>query len=623
MDDELVLLQLKATLFDLHDIFTTRHIKVNDAVKEINAKITKALHAVEASFLIEQQQLARLAPEGHASLTDSNISTKLHEINIVKEKFLKSKQTVYLGKDKPLFKYKAYPYQILMKLESSTNFNAFFILYYEDDPEIREDVLQNIQRVMNKFFEQFCNHLHERFLQGRNQLLFQLSANLHSVYRTTDVLKRVYRSVKILYPTFSYRFLMSHEYEDSSVPISTIGYSSHSQGLDTKAFMNNKVQLDVNDQKNKTVIYAPLSGRQGVYGVLEVVIPRAVYPNESDYHFINQSSKMIGRAIERTTLYQSSNQLVTNLQSINVATRELNRNLEMGQISESVKKHIYSSCCAEEIGIILLKKDEDGNEVYQITEESTAYFKLSRAKDFVKFLTNRLLENPEPILSGNFKIDSLPIPFNSVMVIPMWNSEEMFGYIVATHEKPYYFSFDKYKFVQSFVQHAALAYTNSMLKEQLRKTAITDYLTKLYMRNYLDQKIEEHMTSDQGGAFMLLDVDDFKFINDTYGHYVGDRVLIQIANVLKETLKDDEIAARWGGEEFAVYLPYSNLDYAQEIAKNIVASIAEKTKPKVTVSIGISTWTDKGHAIEDLFIRADEALYKAKSMGKNRIIVNG
>src|SRR5699024_10574896 len=105
----------------------------------------------------------------------------------------------------------------------------------------------------------------------------------------------------------------------------------------------------------------------------------------------------------------------------------------------------------------------------------------------------------------------------SIMVIPMLDSERMFGFIIIAHEKPYYFSFDKYKFVQSFVQHAALAYANSILKEKLRETAITDYLTSLYMRNYLDEKIDTHMNNDQGGSFMLLDVDDFKLVNDTYG----------------------------------------------------------------------------------------------------------
>lgn len=622
MEEKSILLQLKATLFDMHDVFTNENYKIQDALMEVNKKLKHTLQATEIKLFINQQQLTRLAPDSYHALRLSNISTDENWINSLKKKFSESKEDVLLLQEQLTLDHRPYLHYIVMKLQSPTNFKAYYLLTYDEKPTINHEVLIEMQQVVNKFFEVFCNHFYERFLQERNQLLFQLSANLHSVYRTTDVLKRVYSSVKILYPAFSYRFLMSHEYDDSSLPIDTINYSDNSQSLDTKAFMNNEIQLDLNYEQNKTVIYAPLTGRQGVYGVLEIVIPRAIVPNESDYHFINQSSKMIGRAVERTTLYQSSNQLITDLQSINLATRDINRNLEMAEISESVKKHIYNSCQAEEIGIVMLTKDNEGRETYRITKESTAYFKLSRAKDFVHYLTKRLKKNSEPILSGNFKIESLPVPFNSVMVIPMWDSEKMFGFIVIAHEKPYYFSFDKYKFIQSFVQHAALAYTNSLLKEQLRETAITDYLTKLYMRNYLDKKIDQHMATNQGGTFMLLDVDDFKLVNDTYGHYVGDRVLIQIANVLKNTLNDNEIAARWGGEEFAVYLPYSNAEYAEEVARNISSSIKTKTKPNVTVSIGISTWSEGRHSIEELFIRADEALYEAKSTGKDCIVFN-
>src|SRR5699024_1390586 len=136
-----------------------------------------------------------------------------------------------------------------------------------------------------------------------------------------------------------------------------------------------------------------------------------------------------------------------------------------------------------------------------------------------------------------------------------------------------------------------------------------------------DKKIDQHMTSGQGGSFMLLDVDDFKLVNDTYGHYVGDKVLIQIARILKNSINDNEIAARWGGEEFAVYLPYYNLEYAKEVAENISLQIKESTDPNVTVSIGISLWNDKRRSIEELFIEADEALYEAKETGKDRIII--
>lgn len=616
-----MILEMKANLFDFHNLFSQNGNHIDKIIKCSYDEVNRVMESTDAKFFISKQQLARLAPsKQHPSLKES-ISTDQYYLDYFEEQFATKDSKVLINNSIFTLNDVQYHYHIIMKLTSAANFNAYYIFVYKEEPNLTYETIDAMQLIVNKHFEILCESTHERFLQERNQLLFQLSTSLHSIYSTVDVLKRVYRSVKSLYPSFDFRFLMSHEYDDTTMPIYTMEYFDNNDLLETKAFMNNELQIDFNNELHKTMIYAPLTGRQGVYGVIEVTIPTLIELYDADIEFINQSSKMIGRAVERTTLYQSSTQLITDLKFINVATRDLNQNLEKAEISESVKKHISDSCQAEEIGIIILPNGENTSEKYIVTEESTSYFKLSGASEFVSYIYEKLQEEPEPILSGNFTVENLPVPFNSVMVIPMLDSERMFGIIIIAHEKPYYFSFDKYKFVQSFVQHAALAYTNSMLKEKLRQTAITDYLTNLYMRNYLDKKIDQHMNNGQGGSFILLDVDDFKLVNDTYGHYVGDKVLIQIANILRDSLNDNEIAARWGGEEFAVYLPYYNLEYAKEVAKTIRLQIKENTDPNVTVSMGISLWNDKRRSIEELFIEADEALYEANETGKNRIII--
>lgn len=616
------ILEIKATLFDFQELFTQNDKQIKEMMQYSYEKIKHVLQADDASIYMDKQRLARIAPNGHPEKLKEFISTNASTLGSFAKQFKDQKSKVLINRSPITLNDKTYPYHVIMRLEEAANFQGYYVFTFEQDLEIEHKTMEEIQQIIDQHFKILCDNFYEKVIRKRNQTLFQLSANLHSVYNTIDVLKRVYRSVKLLYPYFEYRFLMSHEYDDTTMPIYTIEYYDNNEFLGTKAFMNNKMQIDLKLEENKTIIYTPLTGRQGVYGIFEVTIPMLINLTKADIDFIKQSSKMIGRAVERTTLYQSSTQLVTDLQHINLASRDLNRNLEKSEISESVKKHIVDSCQAEEIGIVFLPNGEETNKPFSITEESTSYFKLPQADEFVHYLLERLHKDTESILSGNFKVEGMSIPFNSVMVIPMLDSERMFGFIVLAHEKPYYFSFDKYKFVQSFVQHAALAYANSILKEKLRETAITDYLTNLYMRNYLDKQIDRFMTEDDGGSFMLLDVDDFKLVNDTYGHYVGDKVLIQIADVLRETVNNNEIAARWGGEEFAVYLPYCDEMYAEEIANRIRHAIQEQTDPKVTVSIGISSWCDSHHSIEELFIQADEALYKAKETGKNRIVIN-
>lgn len=615
-------LEIKASLFDFHDLFSNDNNSESRVIIEhFNYRIKSILKAEHSIIILDKNQLSRIMSRRNIASLRSVINSNDNLYDKLEQLF-QSVDDVVIKTEEKFIENNQHPYHIIMRLSPTTNFQGFYLFSFPFEPDCSVETLDEIQHIIDKHFEFMLNHIQEKFIQERNQLLFQLSANLHSVHSTTDVLKRVYRSVKLLYPKFEYRFLMSHELDDSSVPIYTIEYFDNSDFLGTTAFINNELQIEYDADKNQTIIYSPLTGRQGVYGVLEVTIPTQVHLIQQDYEFIKQSSKMIGRAVERTTLYQTSTQLVTDLQFINIASRDLNRNLEEGEISENVKKHITASCRAEEIGIVLFPNgDDELNHKFIIADESTQYFKANSSTFFIEYLYERLHERPEPILSGNFKVEGIAVPYNSIMVIPMWDSEKMFGMIVIVHESPYYFSFDKYKFVQSFVQHAALAYTNSMLKERLRKTAITDYLTKLYLRNHLDKKIDEHMKKDQGGSFMLLDVDDFKMVNDTYGHYVGDKVLIQVAEVIKGSISDQAIAARWGGEEFAVYLPSCNEDYAMGIANGIREKVITNTNPQVTLSIGISSWCQDKHTIEKLFIRADEALYEAKTTGKNRVVI--
>lgn len=123
------------------------------------------------------------------------------------------------------------------------------------------------------------------------------------------------------------------------------------------------------------------------------------------------------------------------------------------------------------------------------------------------------------------------------------------------------------------------------------------------------------------GALILFDIDDFKRVNDTYGHHVGDKVLKQVADVIHEYTAEEAIPSRWGGEELAIYTPNQEIDDAVALAKKICQHVERSTDPSVTVSCGVSSWGDVGKdTVSELFIRADRALYEAKSKGKNSVV---
>jgi len=166
--------------------------------------------------------------------------------------------------------------------------------------------------------------------------------------------------------------------------------------------------------------------------------------------------------------------------------------------------------------------------------------------------------------------------------------------------------------------------TNEKLLEELY---ITDPLTKLYNRAHFDEVVnfivKHQRKADTDFVLVITDIDHFKSINDTYGHQVGDEALISVANTLKDSLREDDLIARWGGEEFVIMLKNVTIDEAKIIIEKVRASV-EKNKINDTISVTASFGITKyilGEDIKKTFKRVDDALYEAKKSGRNRAIL--
>lgn len=167
---------------------------------------------------------------------------------------------------------------------------------------------------------------------------------------------------------------------------------------------------------------------------------------------------------------------------------------------------------------------------------------------------------------------------------------------------------------------------------QAREIAKTDALTGLFNRRAFDQKLNEYFETHKQNNFelclLILDLDHFKQVNDMFGHQAGDSVLRYTANLIKEHIAGHHFAARYGGEEMAVIMPDTSFNKAMEIAEEIRSSLAryplkrkdnKKSIGKVTLSIGVSGFKIND-SIESLIERADKAMYRAKSNGRNQIM---
>lgn len=177
---------------------------------------------------------------------------------------------------------------------------------------------------------------------------------------------------------------------------------------------------------------------------------------------------------------------------------------------------------------------------------------------------------------------------------------------------------------------AALAIENRQAHDELERRAYFDYLTGLANRRYFFEKAENEMvrTMRYGGALSLvmLDIDHFKQVNDTHGHKVGDTVLQKLAEVARATLRDVDVVGRIGGEEFAVLLPATGAEPAMEAAERLRVALAAapvtlSLGPPLhfTASFGVATLSEKGANIDTLLNQSDQALYRAKTEGRNRV----
>lgn len=241
--------------------------------------------------------------------------------------------------------------------------------------------------------------------------------------------------------------------------------------------------------------------------------------------------------------------------------------------------------------------------------------------------------NEQKIIASGFLIVSLYWIYSGLIA---WN-------IIPWQEYPHYIPIFlclilfTYVIIKRSLYTQALETANNKLKllnqelksakKELTKLAILDPLTSVYNRNYLNQKLQEELKLNhrfhQSFGVILLDIDNFKSVNDTFGHNIGDIILIHFTKVLTKSLRETDTLGRWGGEEFLIIAP--NID------KNGLLRLAEKLRKKIetypfphidskTASFGISIYKE-GESLDKLIDRADKALYKSKEQGKNKVLL--
>ncbi|TGB04043.1 sensor domain-containing diguanylate cyclase [Halobacillus salinus] len=502
--------------------------------------------------------------------------------------------------------------------------HGFFIIPLHHMEERDQDLLELIRLEIKRAIKKVRTVFASIEQKEKYELLYQGTSDFHASNHTDDVLQEVIRTIQRIYPQFDYYLLLSQDYTTRpDLPIKNLSYDPEKASqASAKAYLMGELQVENVTENNQSTLYAPLRGKQGVYGVLQVVSKTLLHFPKSHIDFFDLLAQDAGNALENAQLYQQSRSLNNDLQLINSSSKQLNSTMRLSDKISYMAEQIDQSFGADEVGFILFKDEK--HESFDILEGSSLFFDSGDCHSFISCVDKLFVKNDEAVFIGDLSTRwDHSCPYKSLMAVPMTDHEYLDGLAIVVHRDPYYFSFESFKLLQSLVHHSTLAFANSMLHEELEKTIITDYLTKLHSRNYLDEQVEEYLLEDNKGHFLLFDIDNFKRVNDSYGHQIGDDVICQVAEIMKRSIAPSGLSARWGGEELAVYLRNISEKDAYRIADNIRADVSASTNPSVTVSCGLASWdafarTDVKQVVKD----ADQALYIAKEYGKNRIIVS-
>ncbi|MDP3259495.1 MAG: sensor domain-containing diguanylate cyclase, partial [Thermodesulfovibrionales bacterium] len=250
---------------------------------------------------------------------------------------------------------------------------------------------------------------------------------------------------------------------------------------------------------------------------------------------------------------------------------------------------------------------------------------------------NIAVENRQPIYMADMKDYSASVlPFSagnirSIFVIPLIYESKLLGLFVMSSEKADFLDTFQRELLEVMCNQAATSIANAKLHAEIEKLATTDGLTGLFNHRVFQEKLSEELKKlsrySEPTSLFLADIDFFKKINDTYGHPAGDFVLKEVSKIIRETIRDIDIAARYGGEEFAAILPRTDgkeaMDIAERLRKAVMnASFSSDTSSlRVTLSIGIATTPSDAKNKEELIEKADQALYYAKHNGRNRSVL--
>ncbi len=388
------------------------------------------------------------------------------------------------------------------------------------------------------------------------------------------------------------------------------------------------------DVVDESMLIVPMRYDEATVGVITLSKLGLDQFDEDDLRLLTILADQAATAVESARLLARSQNLATELRRLLDMSAELSGSLDPRQVADLMASHLARAMGVEECAISywdrpLGRLDSLGYYPAALHGEIEPYFETAGYPQTLRVLDDQetvIIDAEDPDADRDEVILLNQAGNRMVAMLPLVAKGQSIGLVELFSKSAVRWDADRLALARTMANEAAMALENARLYEEARKLADRDPLTGFYNHRFLHERLGEEVIRAQRArqpmSVLMLDLDDFKLVNDTFGHLFGDRVLTWTAELIRSTLRGSDIPARYGGDEFAIILPETDAEEAGSAAQRILdafrhrAFVGEQRGPvPIAASIGVATFPANGRNATDLIAAADLALYQVKREG--------
>lgn len=377
-------------------------------------------------------------------------------------------------------------------------------------------------------------------------------------------------------------------------------------------------------------LFIPLISRGKLIGILALGKKKEGKYSLEDFALLEDVADRVAVSMEKEYLRQKLEKRGEELSVINRSSAIITSSLDIQRIYDSFILELNKVVDVSWAAITLIEENEV--RLFAISSKIGSAWQVGERLPIKGSSSEWVATHKKPIIESDLSAESLfPMDkyhlqqgIHSVVYMPLIAKEEVIGSLIVASSQPNAYTSKHINLLEQLAFQIAMPIQNARRYAEAEKLARIDGLSSLLNRRSLDEMLQSEIGRHfrYGGVFtiIVMDIDSFKAFNDNYGHLAGDRILRQLGNILKSSIRSADQAFRYGGDEFAVLLPQTRVEDAKKVAERIREQISSQVNvgnAPVTISLGIASWPANGLGGNEIIAAADTALYHAKRSGGN------